>query len=223
MIIDIVVILFILFSLFRGYSKGLVGILVSIIGFILAIVLALTLQTTVANYLNEKTQVGTAIQDAVKGSITQKIEEKAEEKTEGQDTKDVQGEIKNQFYNDIVSKIANSDEVDSASKNVTLFILKGISFVAIFIVVITISYILQMLLNIVFKLPILGSINKIGGLAISGIIGVIKIWIILAILNFVVPVISSDFLSNILNGSIVTQYLYDNNLIVSILSSNLKI
>jgi uncharacterized membrane protein required for colicin V production len=221
MIIDIIVILFILLSIFRGYSKGLVGILVSLIGFVVAIILAFTLQSTVANYLNEKTQVGSTIEGIVKDSITNQIEQKANS-TNQQSQDSVESKIKNDFYTQIVSKIANSSEIDSAAKNVTMFILKGISFIGIFMIVIIISYILQMLLNIVFTLPILGGINKIGGLAISVVLAIVKVWVVLGILSFIVPIVSSNFLDNILSGSVLTRYLFDNNILVSLLSSNLK-
>ena len=113
--------------------------------------------------------------------------------------------------------------VDESANKITMFILKGISFVGIFILVFIICYILRMILNIVFKLPILNSINKVGGVSLNVLKTVFKIWILLAIIYFVSFVPLVDTINNFIDSSVVTKFLYENNIIVNILKSTLNI
>ena len=103
-----------------------------------------------------------------------------------------------------------------------MFILKGISFVLVFFVVTLIAYILQMILNVVFNLPILNSINNIGGVAAGLIKALIKVYVVLAIIYFLSAASFVEPLSNLIDSSSVTKVLYNNNLLVKLLSGSLK-
>lgn len=216
MIIDIIVIVLLLLGAFSGYKKGLVGILVSFIGMIIAIVLAFGLQIPVANYLNDNTIIGKSINQTITKGITQTINNKDIDKDENQDKKI-------DFYDGIIEKITNEDQIASVSNNIVLFILKGISFVLIFIIVIIIFYIIQMVLNLVFNLPILGTVNKIGGV-ITGILkSLVGIWILLAIISFLSPIQMLNSIVGAINTSFVTNFLYSHNLFVALIMSTIKI
>lgn len=209
MIIDIIIIAIILIGGFTGYKKGLVGILVGFIGIILSIVLGFILQTPISEYLQKETAIGTTITDSIKTSI---------EKT---------GVNENLLYKSILDSTAKGDTgvltIDQSANVITNFILKGLSFVLVFMVVYIICYILQMVLNIVFDLPILNSLNKIGGVGIGVIISLIKIIILLAIISFVSPIPIFNDLVKIIQSSTIGNMLYTNNIIVSIIKSNIQI
>lgn len=212
MILDIIVILFIALSALAGYKKGLIGILVSLIGFVVAIILAFTFQSVVVDYLTKNTQVGPTINQMVKEGITNALQEKANN-TQGS----------NDFYKSIISKIGQSNDVDTMAYNVTEFILKGASFIFIFLIVVSIAFILQMMLNLVFDLPILSSINKLGGIGAAGIMAIFKLWIVLALVSFLMPFNLFDWLNNYIQQTTFTKFLYENNIVISILSSNFKV
>ena len=63
MILDIILLVIFLISIFIGYKKGLVGIALSIISLILAIILAIFLQGTVTSYLYNETTIGKQIEE----------------------------------------------------------------------------------------------------------------------------------------------------------------
>ena len=79
-----------------------------------------------------------------------------------------------------------------------------------------------MILNIVCKLPILNSINKVGGVSLNIIKNIFKIWIILAIISFVAFVPTFESIINLIDSSVITKFLYNNNIIVNILKSTLN-
>jgi len=214
MILDIIVLVLLALSAFIGYKKGLVGILISLVSLILSIVLAIFLQGSVTNYLYNDTTIGTTIEESIKGTIENEIN-RVDENQETQNDKNTY--ISMFFETDEIQTLA----VDESANKITMFILKGISFVGIFILVFIICYILRMVLNIVFKLPILNSINKVGGVSLNVVKAVFKIWIVLAIVSFVAFVPTFEGLLNMIDSSLLTKFLYNNNLIVNILKATL--
>ena len=215
MILDIIVLAILALSAFIGYKKGLIGILVSVIALILSIILAVFLQGTVADYLYNDTNVGTTIESSVKEMMEEQIKENNKLDT---DTKS-ENKFLAMFFD--VEKIKNST-INDGSKKITEFILKGISFVAIFVIVFVICYILSMVLNIVFNLPILNSVNKVGGVAANILKSLFKIWIVLAMCSFISFTPKLSVITDAINSSFLTKFLYDNNLIVVILKSIVK-
>lgn len=208
MIIDIIVIAYIALSIFAGYKKGLIGILTSFLGFIIAIVLAFALQSTVVDYINNHTHIANTLESGIRNGVNQAIQQKQDNL-----------QSTNKFYSSLVDKFS-SQTSDEISYNITQFVLKGASFIAIYIIVLIIVYIIQMLLNILFDLPILKSINKFGGIVINIIMAVIKIWILLAIISFLVPFGAMQQVVDAIENTQITKYLFDNNVIVSILGKD---
>ena len=210
MILDGIIIIFLVFSIFSGYKKGLAAILISLLGFVVAVILAFMFKSSLANIVIEKTDVEVAMKQFIGESIDKAIQSKTEEI----DTKN------NSFYTTIVNNMGVDDTVDNLSSNVVKFILESAAFIIIFLAVLTCAFILQMMFNIVFELPILSSINSIGGLGIGLLMGLFKIWVVLAIISMIIPMFGQ--LKTLIDSSIIAKTLYETNIIVKLLSSGLK-
>ncbi len=211
MVFDIIILALLVSGAFFGYKKGLVGILVSLIGLILSIVLGFILQTPVSNFIYSSTGFGDMISDNISQGMTQAYKNKIEGKSEDYG-----------IYDSFLKSIVNEEQIDEVANNATLFIIKGLSFVIVFIVVLLICYILSMVLGLVFSFPILSTVNKFGGLGIGLAKSLLKIWVFLAILSFIIPVVNNQKLNNYIDNSSITKLLYENNLIVSLIDSSLK-
>lgn len=212
MILDIVIVILVLLGAIIGYRKGLVGIVVSLASIILAIILSFILQTPISEALYSNTGVGKIVEETVYNNIISSNKEQENE---------------NNIYDNIINNIIGEENKEltneQIAKTVTMFILKGLSFILIFIVVSIICYIIQAVLNLVFSLPLLHSVNKFGGAAAGVIKNLLKIYILLAIISFMAPMAIMEPVLNVINGSIVTKLLYDNNLLVSLICIGLKI
>lgn len=211
MVLDIIVIVILIFSAFIGYKKGLVGIAISLISLLLSIVLAIFLQGSVTSYLYDETTIGVTIEESVKSSIQSELKNK-ESNISSEDS------YLNMFFDtNEITDLA----VDESANKITMFILKGMSFITIFILVFIICYILRMVLNIVFKLPILNSINKFGGVTLNIVKALIKIWVLLAVISFISFIPTFEVIIDMVNESLITKFLYNNNIIVNVLKSTL--
>jgi len=210
MILDGIIIIFLIFSAYLGYKKGLTTILISLLGFIIAIILAFMFKSTLANFVIETTDVDITMKQFIGEGIDKAIQSKA----------DTTVPKNNSFYTSIVENMGVNETVDTLSSNVVKFILETAAFILIFLAVTTCAFILQMMLNVVFDLPILSSINSIGGVGIGLLMALFKIWIVLAIVSMIVPMYGQ--LKTIIDSSTITKMLYDTNILVKLLSSGLK-
>ncbi len=208
LILDVIVLALIALGAFSGHKKGLVGILVSFAGLILSIILAFAFQSVVAEALCNS-GIGDTVTKMIEGNMEKMIDN-------GENMED-------SLYAKILSSNITNDQVNQAAKNLTMFIMKGLSFIVIFLAVYIICYILQMVLNLVFNLPILSSINGIGGTIVGGLSVLIKIWIVLAILSFISPLPMFSSIMNYIDKTVVTKFLYNTNFVVSIIQSGLKL
>lgn len=209
MIIDIIVIAIIALSAFLGYKKGLVSILVSFAGMIIAIVLAFILQGPVADFLYN-TPIGSSIEQGVTKVIEENVQQENNNDNEN-------------FITKILNSNENSQDINKAAESLTKYILKGISFVGILILVFIICYILQMVLNLVFDLPLLNSVNRLGGIGLNVIKTLIKLWVLLAIISFIsaIPIVKP--VVDVINDSMLVKLLYDNNFLVAIIQGTMKL
>lgn len=210
MIIDIILILIVLLGAYVGYKKGLVTVLMKFIAIIIAIALSLFLQSPVADCLRNS-KLGNDLYINVHKGITNTIDARRE------------GIEKDTIYSKIIDGVVSEEQINIQADNITTFILKGVSFIATFLITLIIIFILKGVLNIVFDLPILNSINKIGGLTVGGLKSIVIIYLILAAIAFISPMpIVKGNISNKIEKTNITKIMYENNLLVQIINGSIK-
>lgn len=218
MIIDIIVVAILLLSAYTGYKKGLISILVGFISLILAIIIAFLFQGTLADFLYYNTPVGMSVSKTVTSFVMDNLE--ATTQGENIDKKDGNMlEILDMFISDEKENVI----IDDVSSKITMYVLRGLSFIALLIVVMLICYIITMLLNFVFSFPILDSINRFGGIGINLVKTLVKVWIVFAIISFVSTVPMIDPIVEQINSSILSKLLYNNNLLVGLIQGTIKL
>lgn len=207
-LLDLILVALIILGAISGHKKGLVGVVVGFASLILSIILAFAFQSVVANALYDS-GIGAKVEDVAQENMQNMIDN---------------GEnIEDSFYGNIISDVVTEEQISKAAETVSRFVMKGLSFIAIFLIVRIICYILQMILNIVFNLPILSSINDMGGIIVGVISVLIKVWILLAIASFISPLPMFEGIANTIDKTFLVKILYNNNLLVSIIKAGLKI
>ena len=111
----------------------------------------------------------------------------------------------------VANLLRQSNVGTKLNTTITMFILKGLSFFAIFVIVTIIMFVIRGILNIVFDLPILNSINSIGGLGLGALKSILIIYIILALIAFISPIPEiSKNVNNGINNTNVVKIVYKN-------------
>ena len=211
MVIDVVLILIVSLGAYLGYKKGLISVLVGFVAIIIAIILSLILQNPIANLLKSG-NIGKNIYDNVYQCINDTVENRKN------------GTEDNTMYIKIINGIISDEQKEYQANNITMFILRGISFIITFIISFVIIFILKSVLNLVFDLPILKSINKIGGLALGTLKTIVIIYIILAAVALLSELPSSKMqIKNKIEQTNITKMMYNNNVLLKIINRNIKV
>ncbi len=206
LIVDIILVLALVFGALHGHKKGLVGIVVGFAALILSIVLAFAFQGVVADAIYD-TGIGTTVKEAAQENMQKMIDN-------GENVED-------SFYGSIISNAVTEESLETTAEGISRFAMKGLSFIVIFFIVRIICYILQMILNVVFDLPILKTINGTGGTVVGVISVLIKVWILLAFILFIAPLPMFEGVSAFIDGTILVKLLYNNNILVALIKAGL--
>ncbi len=228
-IIDLVTIGILTTAIVMGKQRGFLKSSYNILSFVITAILILTLQQPFCDYLSGSTlgeNIRIKVNEQVLGSA-----EKDSAKIEGTDDAETAikvGEVmglpsfmmnfldeKLQKQTEAVETMKN-DALTTLSAAVTELILKIISILLLFVMVRVCVFLLLHILNIIFKMPILKSINSILGIAIGTVNGLIVIYIICAVITLLIPTDSVGSIVNMIDSTLITKYFYHNNLLIEI-------
>lgn len=97
----------------------------------------------------------------------------------------------------------------------TELLLNGISFLFIFLLARVVVFFLSKVLNFVASLPVLGVFNRLAGITIGFVEGLLVVWILLAVLVTVPVLRESKDIGYAVEQSLVARGLYQNNPILN--------
>lgn len=214
-IIDLILIGIILLSTFLGYKKGLIGVAFKIVSFIIALIVTLVLFKPISNYIITNTQLANTIENAIIEKLsTAKIEEGQIEE-ESTDLPNVVVDYINGGIQDTVNQ-AKDSVVKVVAHNLTETAISIIVMIGIFIITRLILLFAKAILEAVSELPIVKQFNEVGGIIYGIIRAILLIYVILAIISLILPMLDKTIILSAINDSILTKILYNNNLILMI-------
>ena len=214
-IIDLVIIAIIALCVLVGYHKGLTGSLLKIASFALALIIAFVLFKPVSNFIIDKTNWDENLEQAIRQSIL-----KDEEKTNDETEKENMPEVITNYINNAVEKTGNEAKtaiVDSTAKDVSIMIINIAVAIALFIVSKIILLLIKGLANLLTKLPVIKQCDKLGGIIFGALQSLVIIYIALAIISFVSPMMSETGIIEGLQKSYIGSIMYNNNLLLKII------
>lgn len=227
MILDICIIILVIIAVFIGYKKGFIKLVAKLVGFFVAIIIAYFLYSKLGNYIYDNLGIGNNIKQAVTETV-EKYVDNDEKLTDNKENNNLKNDILEKYIKQIVneqkieSEVKNKRDtiIDQASEKIARFITKGLAFISIFIVVMICIFILSLILDSVFSLPILKAFNKTGGVIVSIILLLLRLYILFAVINFVYPLGVSfiDKVINYIDTTTITKFLYNKNLLVILIS-----
>lgn len=160
MILDLIIIAIILLCIIMGYKKGLIEVAFRLISFIVALILSLMLYIPVSNYIIQNTK----IDDTIKETIVKKINPEDIKQEYSKENTDNMPDIITNYINETVKDVADTAK-DNLSEivatNISIAAVKIISLIGIFIVIRILLTVLKVFTNLISKLPVINSANKI--------------------------------------------------------------
>lgn len=204
-LLDIILIGIIIISTLIGYKRGLINVIFNVCAFLIALIITIFLYTPITNFAIENTEFDEKIESAI---LEKGISNQDETSTED-------GFLDNYVSQSITD--TKNDIVKSTSTIIAQKIIGILIAIILFIVIRVVLIFAKALINGIASLPIIKQLNEVGGLAYGILMGLIIIYVILAVFYFVISVNNTGTIANAINTSIITKLLYSNNIILNII------
>ncbi len=226
----IVIGIFSLICVIIGWARGFFRVLISVAGTIASILVA----TYVAPYVSGYIQDNTDIVDKLAVYIAEEMEftDFGEETSKGVQVTIIdslplpdvmKGNILNNNNLETYDVLKATGVYDYISKSIAVVIINGVAFLVLVIA----CRILFMLLGLFTKgltsIPIVKSIDKLGGASLGAVKCLISIWVFFLILSITSTMAWSQNLIAQISESQVLKLLYDNNILLDIVGDLTKV
>jgi uncharacterized membrane protein required for colicin V production len=215
----IIVLGIIILNALIGRKIGLIKIIFSLFSFIIALVLSVWISPSVNGLLRNN--------EAFYEKASRKVEDILfQEQTAASNEDDlIEGlplpkSIKESLMEGKAEQEANIKSY--ITTHVTDIAVKSLAFIITFAVVFVALWVLSIALNIISKLPILNQLNKLAGLLVGGLQGVIIVWILFILVTvFSGTELGSSSFEQIENNMLLS-FLYDKNILINIVLDAVK-
>lgn len=220
-IFDFVAVIIIVFSIFYFSKKGFINSSYKIASIILTVVLMLLFGEPIGEFIGTS-PVGEWIREHIEISVEEKID-LSEENIEAEESKKGLGILGlPSFYKSVVEDSAQklndakNELVFDISKNISKSVINILSLILLYILIRVVLFVLFKMLNAFFKLPVLRSFNKLLG-AVTGLLnGLFIIYILCAVLMWVIQSDETQKIHTAVEQTVVTQYFYNNNVLLEL-------
>lgn len=193
-IIDLIIIAFILLSIFLGYRKGLVSLAIGACTFIIALVVTLILYKPVGNLVINTTGIDEMIQNTILEKVNDVIAEDSE--------------TSNQLI-----ESAKNGLLPETSKTLANNIVYGGVMLILFIGAKIALRLVKAIANLIAKLPIISQFNKLGGALYGLLRGALLVYVVLMIIAIIGTVNPKNVVHKNLNESTLGKTMYENNIL----------
>ena len=207
-ILDLVILRIFILCIMMGYVRGLTGSLIKIVSFVLSLIIAFVLFIPISNLIIDNTQIDENIEQTIREMIVGNTEE--EQKMPEAITDYITEQVEN------ASDSAKETIADNTAREVSLTIVKAGTWIVLFIVARILLILLRFITSLIAKLPVIKQFDKLGGIIYGILEGLIIIYVILAIISFVLPMMNGT-LANAIEESYVGSMMYNNNLLLKII------
>ncbi len=205
-----------------GYHRGLLKSALSAVGIVGAILLANALNPYVKNFICEHTEIQSIVRQKIEMGLNV-------DKLEDQDTVyGKEGYLENTDLPEIVKNyIRSNDSIKRGQENLesyvqhivdylTDMVMNGIAYFATFLLAVLIIIIALALSNLVSGIPIVGGIDKVGGIAFGFAQAVLIIWFLMLIVTFFSAFGWGADMMKMVDDSRILAFVYKKNIFLKI-------
>lgn len=209
-ILDIILVAIIALNVYLCYKKGLVNLAVGLIAMVAAIILAVVLYKPVSNLIIEKTELDENIEKAIIEKFSADVPENAEVRYVGV------WEYLEKYVDNAVNKTQNEIVYETAGTMAVKIINIG-ALIGIFLIARVALFVLTFVADAITSLPIIKQLNEVGGILYGLVKSLLIIYVVLAVVFFVLSVTANATISDAITGSYITKFFYEHNILLNIL------
>lgn len=243
-IVDIVALVIVIICAAIAYFKGFVKTFFGFISAILALVLAFMLYKPLAAYLRDTTDIDDWVYESIVSLNGNKSDKNVGETEDSNE--DIEEDNNSESSLEILDKSGLSDGflgmvdslpstisnslneslninerkdklVSDIATKVAETVVNVLAWVIIYIAIRIILLILMLIFDGVMQLPFLKEVNNVAGLILGALMGVFRVYLILAIIYFISNVTNISGIVDAIQSSFVVSHLYNNNLLINLI------
>lgn len=218
----IVVLLYLIFSIARGYRKGLVKMIISVAALFIAILVSRTIAPNVEEYLRQETTVCEQIREKTDAYVEELLEEKLKQglfsvSDQAYAIEDlplpkyIRAALTVNNVDRVYQVLGVSDFEDYVSGALTELVIGAIAFVVGFLIAWIGVFLVAKLVEGVFQLPGLSGINRMGGAAVGGIQALVVLWVFCLVVTAAAGTKMGQQILEMIRGSQVLSAIYNHN------------
>lgn len=218
---DIIVILILIINGFGAYRRGFIITVFRLTSLILTILLTYKFYPTISAFIRNSTGLYETLKNSIGNSIN--IDAITNQLLASQGTEHIKAlQLPNFIKDSLVEnnnyEIYNILQVDNLKEYISGYLanicINVISAIGVFILIFIILKVLASVLDIITRLPVLKSINRMFGLALGLCIGCIMVWVLCACITFFYANPQFENITQIIETSKIAKVFYYNNIIL---------
>ncbi len=224
----VVVLLILLGNAIIGMKVGFIKTVFSLVSLILALILTIWISPMVKNYMmgNEKfyNGIATKVEKLLPFGEEEIIEEEQPEAIEGLSVpKSIkEGLLKNNTVENY-KEMAITGFKQYVSQYLTGVIINSLSFIATFIAILLLLWVIFMALDLISKLPLLNQVNKTAGLLAGLLHGLLLVWLFFILLNVFGGTAFGQSVLKLVGENEVLSIIYNNNVLLKFITGATKL
>lgn len=213
-VVDIIILALIALSIFIGYKRGLIKCAINVLSFFIAILVVILLTTPISNLIINNTK----IDDNIKTTILEKIDfnNVSAEELKLDENNSNSPEVVRDYINEL-TKGATDNVGEVLAENISVMIINIAVAIVLFIGTKFALIFVKALADILGKIPLIKQFNKAGGIIYGVASGIVRVYLILAIISIIVPVLTNGSIVEAINSSMLGKAMYDNNILLKII------
>lgn len=210
LIFDIVIVAIFALCILHSMRQGFIKSVSAIVSIVLTVVLMFAFQDSINSYLRES-DFGITINEKIEDALL-------EDGFDEEGTNEIENLELPEFLNPIIEeaqeKVTDTKNslLEEVAKGITTALINVLSILLLFVIVKVFLFFTIKALNIIFKLPLLKSVNKIAGVAVGAVKALFIIYILCAGLIWFGP----NDVTSAIGNTFIAQYFYNNNLLLDL-------
>ncbi len=217
LLVDIIILVIMAICIFIGYKRGLIKCAINVLSFLVAIIVVILLTTPVSNLIINNTKIDDNIKETILGKLD--IGNLSDGKVELNENSSNLPEVVREYINNLMIEINSTTTGDAAqalAENISVMIINVAVAIILFIGTKLALVFVKVLADIIGKIPLLKQFNKAGGIIYGVAKGIVTIYLLLAVISIIVPLLSNTFIADAINQSMIGKAMYNNNILLKI-------
>lgn len=196
----------------HGYRKGFVKIVLSMCALLVSVIATVILMVPASSIIKNTTKVYQTMEE----QVDKLIKEEDISKLADIDKLNLPDNIKNAIEKEADNVVGNFAE--HAKKVITDSVFNATLFLVLFIIIYIIVLVIINAVNLVTKLPVLNQVNKLAGLMVGLLYGILMLNIICTVLQMCTNMEWAKDVFAAINGNGFLNFIYNHNLLTKVLT-----